>query len=201
MSRVPAAILAALVLGGCGGGSGAPAAPGTASGSGLQGLVLRPSKAAPALALRNYTGSPVRLSSLRGRAVFVTFVYTHCPDVCPLIVASLAAAQRQLARRASEVRILAVTVDPRRDTPTAIRSFLRARDAVGRMDYLIGSPVQLKRVWKRWDVAVTVGAQRFTAGHSSVIYGITGTGRMAVVYPSNVTPAQIEHDALLLARS
>jgi protein SCO1/2 len=196
-----AAIVATLVLGGCGGGSGSPAAPGPGSGPGLQGLVLRPAKPAPGLALRDYTGRPVRLASLRGRAVFVTFVYTHCPDVCPLIVASLATAQRQLARRASEVRILAVTVDPRRDTPTAIRAFLSARDAVGRMDYLIGSPAQLTRVWKRWDVAVTTGAQRFTAGHSSVIYGITGTGRMAVVYPSNVTPAQIEHDAPLLARS
>jgi protein SCO1/2 len=204
VSRRPAALVAALALGGCGGSGAATApgtGPGTGTGTGLQGLVLRPAKAAPALALRNYTGAPVRLSSLRGRAVFVTFVYTHCPDVCPLIVASLASAQRQLARRASEVRILAVTVDPRRDTPTAIRAFLSARDAIGRMDYLIGSPAQLTRVWKRWDVAVTEGAKRVTAGHSSVIYGITGTGRMAVVYPSNVTPAQIEHDALLLARS
>jgi protein SCO1/2 len=201
MSRRLAAITAALVLGGCGGGSGSAGAPGRGSGQGLQGLVLRPPKTAPRLALRDYTGTPVRLASLRGRAVFVTFVYTHCPDVCPLIVASLAAAQRQLGRRASEVRILAVTVDPRRDTPTAIQAFLRARDAVGRMDYLIGGAGQLARIWKRWDVAVTVGAKRVTAGHSSVIYGITGTGRMAVVYPANVTPAQIEHDAPLLARS
>ena len=204
MRRWPAALVAALVIAGCGG-SGSGTAPGagtgTGTGTGLQGLVLRPAKAAPALVLRNYTGTPVRLSSLRGRAVFVTFVYTHCPDVCPLIVASLAAAERQLGPRSARIRILAVTVDPRRDTPAAIRAFLRARDAVGRMDYLIGSPRQLAPIWKRWDVAVTAGPNRLTAGHSSVIYGITGTGRMAVVYPSNVTPGQIEHDAPLLARS
>ena len=69
------------------------------------------------------------------------------------------------------------------------------------MDYLIGTPAQLAQVWKRWDVAVSAGANRVTAGHSAVIYGITGTGRRAVVYPSNVTPGQIVHDAPLLARS
>jgi protein SCO1/2 len=198
-----AALVAALALAGCGGGSGSGgASSGSGSaGAGLQGLILRPAKPAPPLALPDYTGGSVRLSALRGHAVFVTFVYTHCPDVCPLIVASLAAAQRQLGSRAAAVRILAVTVDPHRDTPSAIRAFLRARDAVGRMDYLLGSSGQLARTWKRWDVAVTMAENRRTAGHSSVIYGITGSGRRAVVYPSNVTPAQIVHDVPLLARS
>ena len=53
--------------------------------------------------------------------MFVTFVYTHCPDVCPLIVSNLASAERSLGAAARDVRILAVTVDPGRDTPTAIR--------------------------------------------------------------------------------
>jgi protein SCO1/2 len=199
--RGVAVVLAALVLGGCGGGSVGGSASASGPGSGLQGLILRPARPAPPLALPNYVGGSVRLSALRGRAVFVTFVYTHCPDVCPLIVASLAAAQRQLGTKAGQMRILAVTVDPRRDAPPAIRAFLQARDALGRMDYLLGTRAQLARTWKQWNVAVTVGRNRVTAGHSSVIYGISGSGRMAVVYPSNVTPAQIEHDVPLLARS
>ncbi len=196
-------LVAALVLGGCGSGgsgTGSGSGGGADSGPGLQGLILRPAKAAPPLALPNYAGGRVRLAALRGRAVFVTFVYTHCPDVCPLIVATLAAAQRQLGPEARHVRILAVTVDPRRDTPSAIRAFLRARDGTGRMDYLVGTRAQLARTWKQWSVAVTAGKNRVTAGHSSVIYGITGSGRTAVVYPANVTPAQIVHDAPLLAR-
>ena len=201
MRAALAVLVLALVLGGCGGGSAGGSASASGTGSGLQGLILRPAKPAPRLALPNYAGGSIRLSALRGHAVFVTFVYTHCPDVCPLIVASLAAAQRQLGSHAERVRILAVTVDPRRDTPSAISAFLRARGALGRMDYLLGTPAQLARTWKQWHVAVTVGRNRVTAGHSSVIYGITGSGHMAVVYPSSVTPAQIAHDAPLLARS
>jgi protein SCO1/2 len=192
--------LACLAGAGCGSsGQTSSSATPASTGKGLEGLILRPAKAAPPLALRDYTGRPVSLARLRHQAVFVTFVYTHCPDVCPLIVASLAAAQRQLGARARSVRVLAVTVDPRRDTPAAIRTFLSARDALGRMSYLLGSRAQLLRVWKAWDVAVTSDGRQLTTGHSALVYGVTAGGRLAVVYPSNVTPAQIAHDAPLLA--
>jgi protein SCO1 len=194
-----AALLTAVFAAGCGAGGASATAGGSTSGSGLQGLILKPLKPAPALALHNYTGQPVSLASLRGKAVLVTFVYTHCPDVCPLIVSDLAAAQRGLGKQAADVRILAVTVDPRRDTPAAIRAFLTARDATGRMDYLLGSNGQLRRTWKAWDVAVSTGTNKLTDGHSAIVYGITASGRMAVVYASNFTPAQIIHDVPLLA--
>jgi protein SCO1/2 len=168
---------------------------------GLQGLILRPQKPAAPLALRNYTGAFVNLASFRGRAVLVTFLYTHCPNWCPLIAANLAAAQRQLSpSQARQVQIIAVTVDPKRDTPSAIRAFLAARDAGGRMDYLIGGPKQLARVWKAWDVGVVVDKNKLTTGHSDIVYGVTAAGRLAVVYPPNFTPAQIVHDVPLLAR-
>jgi protein SCO1 len=196
------ALAAASLLSACGSSSNASA--GTAASAihpGLQGLIIRPQKPAPPLALRNYTGQPVSLSAFRGRAALVTFVYTHCPNWCPLIVANLAAAQRQLGSRAGSVQIIAVTVDPKRDTPSAIRTFLAARDAAGRMDYLIGTRKQLKPVWKAWDVAVVVDKNQLTTGHSDIVYGITASGRIAVVYPPNFTPAQIVHDVPVLARS
>jgi protein SCO1 len=200
----PAAVLVALLAAACGssGSSGAAGDPTASTGHGLQGLILRPRKPAPPLALRNYTGArPVNIASLRGKAVLVTFIYTHCPNVCPLIVSDLAAAQRGLGAEARHLQILAVTVDPRRDTPAAIRTFLSARNATGRMDYLLGSTAQLKRTWKDWDVGVSTGKNHLTDGHSSIVYGITASGRMAVVYPSNFTPQQIIHDVPLLARS
>lgn len=181
-------------------GSSSSASP-NAVHAGLQGLIIRPQKTAPALALRNYTGAPVSLSSFRGRAVLVTFVYTHCPNWCPLIVSNLAAAQRQLGSEATRVQIIAVTVDPKRDTSSAIRTFLSVRGATGRMDYLVGSHKQLAPVWKSWDVSVVVDRNKLTTGHSDIVYGVTASGRIAVVYPPNFTPAQIIHDVPLLARS
>lgn len=161
--------------------------------------MLAQARPAPPLALRNYTGDPVSLAALRGKAVLVTFVYTHCVDVCPLIVSNLAAAQRQLGGEAKHVEILAVTVDPRRDTPAAIRSFLAARDATGRMDYLLGSMRQLRRTWKAWDVAVTVDTKHATTGHTALVYGIGANGRVMVVLPADFKPSQVVHDVPLLA--
>lgn len=192
-------LLAAATVSGCGGTS--VLASGAVEGNGLQGLILKPAKPAPAIALRNFTGQPVALRQFRGKAVLVTFVYVHCPDVCPLIVANLAVAQRQLGRYASRVEIVAVTVDPHHDTPADVRSFLAARDALGRMDYLLGTVRQLLPIWKAWGVGVTLGPGKVIAGHTAVVYGVSASGRMAVVYPSNFSPAQIIHDVPVLARS
>lgn len=193
-------VVAALVVAGCGSSSQPSTDPGpSAAAKQLEGLVLSPSKAAPPLVLHNYTGQPVSLASLRGKAVLVTFVYTHCIDICPLIVANLAAARRELGAEARHLQILAVTVDPRRDTPAAIRSFLAARDATGAMDYLLGTMPQLRRTWKDWDVAITVDTKHRTTGHTAIVYGIGANGRVMVVLPGDFEPAEVVHDVRLLA--
>lgn len=191
-------LLGAALLSACG--SSSPPNP-NAIHPGFQGLIIRPQKPAPPLALRNYTGQPINLHSFRGRAALVTFVYTRCPDVCPLIVSNLAAAQRQLGSEAGRLQIIAVTVDPKRDTPSAVKTFLSARRAAGRMDYLIGSRKQLLPIWNAWGIAVTVNKYEATEAHTALVFGITPSGKIAVVYPSNFTSAQIVHDVPLLAHS
>ncbi len=148
--------------------------------------------------LHNYRGAPVSLAALRGKAVFVTFVYVHCPNVCPLIVSNLAAAQRTLGSAARKVRFIAVTVDPKGDTPATVKTFLTARGALG-IDYLLGSRAQLLPVWRAWHVIVTLNAQALT--HSDLTYGITASGKLAIVFPSDFNSGQIVHDAALLQRS
>ena len=70
-----------------------PALPGNVhseSVTGFDGQLLSPLKPAPSVgALRNYLGQRVDLANYRGKAVFVTFLYTHCPNVCPLMTAEL----------------------------------------------------------------------------------------------------------------
>jgi protein SCO1 len=203
MRSVPrgVAVLLLLVLAAAVGGCGSASHDGgTTTTSTLEGLVIQPPKPTPALALRNYTGQPVDLTGFRGKAVLVTFVYTHCRDVCPLIVSNLAAAQRQLGAEARRLQIIAVSVDPKGDTPLAVKHFLAARGATGRMDYLIGSYKQLLPVWKAWGIAVTVNNHVDAEAHTAVVFGIIPSGKIVVAYPSSFTPADIVHDVPLLAR-
>jgi len=158
-----------------------------------------PAPAAP-LQLRDSLGRLVDLRSFRGKAVLVTFIYTHCPDVCPLIVGNLHNAQAELGARAKDMQIIAVSTDPRGDTPRTVARFLRQHDMTGRMDYLIGSKQQLGRVWKAWNiVAKPEKSDPERVEHSALIYGISGLGNVTTLYPANFKPAWIVHDVPLLA--
>jgi protein SCO1/2 len=167
------------------------------------GIPEQKAQPAPPLQLNNYLGTSVNLSSYRGKAVFVTFLYTHCPDVCPLIASHLHTALTQMpAAERREIQIVAVSVDPRGDTPTTVAQFLKTHEMTGRMQYLIGSSPALRSVWTTWGIAA--GPQTNNpeeVAHSALIYGINAKGKVAVIYPANFTPNEIVHDAPLLARS
>ena len=76
--------------------------------------------------------------------MLVTFLYTQCPDVCPLIATRLSQALDQLGPKAADARLIAVSVDPKGDTPAHVTQFLRMHDLTGRMQYAIGTAAQLR---------------------------------------------------------
>ncbi len=194
-----AAATAAALLGGCGSSGGTASSSTTAK---LDGVRAVPSKPAPALALSDSLGHPVNIDQYRGKAVLITFIYTHCPDTCPLIVGNLHTAQSQLGPEARKLQILAVSVDPRGDTPSAVNAFLRAHRMTGRMEYLIGSRPQLIPTWRAWNV-LAKGPQSNSSpdqvAHSALIYGISASGKITTLYPSNFKPSQVVHDVPILA--
>lgn len=163
--------------------------------------VLSPPRTTPALALDNYLGQPVNIDSFRGKAVLVTFLYTNCPDICPLITSNLRVAQNLMGPVvSSKAQIIAVSVDPRGDTPKAVAAFLARHEMTGRMQYLIGSASQLARVWKAWGVGSERDVQQPQfINHSGLIYGITASGKQMTIYAANFSPADIAHDVPLLA--
>jgi protein SCO1/2 len=196
-SLAAALAVAAALLAGCGSSTKHAA---TARPVSFAGAVNKtPGPAAP-LRLRDSLGKPVDIASYRGKAVLVTFIYSHCPDVCPIIVANLHAAQTQLGARARKMQIIAVSTDPRGDTPKAVNRFLKLRNMTGRMEYLLGSRPQLERTWKAWGVAAKADPKNPDAvEHSALIYGISAGGKITTLYPANFKPAQIVHDVPLLA--
>jgi protein SCO1/2 len=175
----------------------------TASGGPYEGLALSREETTPPLALDNYLGTPVNIAQYRGKAVLVTFLYTHCPDVCPLIASHLHTALAEMpAAERRKLQIIAVSVDPRGDTPTTVGQFLAAHEMTGQMQYLVGSAAALKPVWTRWgiaDAATASAGNPDLVAHTALVYGITARGRIAVIYPSNFTPGEIVHDARVLA--
>ncbi len=163
--------------------------------------VLEPAKPAPPIALRNYLGQPVNIDSYRGKAVLVTFLYTNCPDVCPLITSDLRVALNEMGpREAAKVAVIAVSVDPRGDTPKAVAAFLARHGMTGRMQYLIGSARELARVWKAWGVGSERDAEQPQfINHTGIVYGITASGKRLTLYASSFHPSEIVHDVPLLA--
>ncbi len=185
-------------------GPGKPALPGGAqqypAGSGYYGTLALPAQQAPAIHLRNYLGQPVTLSEYRGKAVLVTFLYANCPTICPLIASNLRVALNMLGRRDSEVQVIAVSVDPRGDTPANVARFVREHGMAGRMQYLVGSAAELAPTWAAWHVGSTreVGQPDLVA-HSALVYGISASGRLTTIYPDTFEPSEIAHDVPRLA--
>ena len=95
--------------------------------------------APPDFALHDQHGGVVRLSKLHGKVVLLTFLYTHCPDVCPLTAANLNSVLTQLGLARKDVVVLAVSVDPKGDTPAAVNAFVRSHRLRPQFHYLTGT--------------------------------------------------------------
>lgn len=193
-------LVTAAAASGCGGGGGSTPVSAAKSPAKLDAAgELEPPRQAPEIALRDWTGRQVRLSQYRGRAVMLTFIYDHCPDTCPLIVEKLHQALVELGPRAHELQIVAVSVDPRGDTPKTVKAFLIRHRMLGRMDYLIGTRAQLAPVWKAYDIASEASPEGREVSHTALIYGITGKGQQLALYDQVFSPSEIVHDVPLLA--
>jgi protein SCO1 len=193
--------LAALAAG-CGGGGHAPAATTAAAAprSAFDGQPVLAGSKAEDFALHDQNGELVRLSAERGHVVALTFLYTQCRDVCPLIadhlgtaVAALTPAQR------NGVRLIAVSVDPDNDTAAAVKEFLHAHGLGPSFHYLIGTRAQLAPVWQAYNVLST-RRNESVVDHSAPTLLIDRRGRPRVYYASDFTPRAVSHDLRVLLR-
>ena len=202
---VVAIVAGVAVLVGCGGSGSDPSSTTQASASAdYSGASANPPKPVPPLKLTDSVGEPVKINDYRGKAVLVTFIYDHCPDICPTIVSNLRAAQNELGPQAKDMQIIAVSVDPKGDTPKTVKKFLAERQMTGRMKYLLGSTTQLEKVWNAWNIVSKSDPSRKdpdAVEHSALVYGISGSGKITTLYPSNFKPQQIAHDVPILASS
>jgi protein SCO1 len=132
------------------------------------------------------SGRSLTLSSLRGSVVAMAFLYTHCPDVCPLTASQFRAAQRALGADAGRVRFVAVSVDPAGDTPAAVQSFSAAHDLSTNWSYLIGARTQLQPVWSLYGVGAFDAPTGMSVDHNDAIYVLDATGKEREILHSDV---------------
>ena len=175
----------------------------------LQGAVVTPPAPVYDFTLLDQDRRPIRLSQFRGKAVALTFLYTHCPDVCPLIATRMHEAYLQLGDAAGRVAFVAVSVDPGGDTPSAVREFLAIHHVERELHYLSGSFAELRPVWANYYVGTDArGATPRTAGgtagpvpvgHTAIVYVIDPRGRLRVFLPGNFESRDLALDLKILA--
>jgi protein SCO1/2 len=150
---------------------------------------LRPQIPPQDFTLRDEDGRRVSLSDSRGRVTILTFMYSTCRDTCPVTATQIRLALDDLGH---DVPTLAVSVDPRGDTPDSAQAFLVKRGlSGGRMRFLLGTRAQLEPVWKAYGIA----PQTKAFPHSAYVLLIDRHGRQRVSFPvEHLTPEGLVHD-------
>jgi len=162
-------------------------------------------QSAPDFMLTDHRGQTVSLSDFRGKAVALTFIYTNCPDVCPLIAENLRVASELLSEGArDDVALVAVTLDPARDTRQALQEFTALHRLTDNPNWfaLRGDPAMLTQVWRDYGIFPGTNPAGTTSndagqesrapggggGHTDGLYFIDPEGRERVFMRSSATP-------------
>ena len=174
-------------------------------GASLRGTVLEPSRPAPPFQLTNHHGEPVGLADHRGSVVALTFLYTSCPDICPIVAAHLRQARLLLGDDAGEVALVAVSVDPDRDSVEAAYRFSEKWQMLHEWDFLVGDEEQLSPIWKAYYVVPTAAAPHsgqtgdaYTVSHAGPVYLVDRAGTLRALFTLPFQPEDLVHDIRLL---
>ena len=213
--EVLCSLIVAALLAACGGGAE------------FRGNELTGGERAADFALYDQFGSEVSLSERRGDVVVLTFLYTYCPDICPVVAGHLADLRDELSGEPGlmdRVSILVVSVDPERDTVDRAREY---SDWYGMLDgwsYLVGGRERLERIWADYYVSPLpvegdehaepdpiseegsadslyerLGAA-YTVDHQAPVYLIDPDGTLRVLFTLPFRPGDVAEDVRVLLR-
>ncbi|OYX36511.1 MAG: photosynthetic protein synthase I [Caulobacterales bacterium 32-69-10] len=127
-------------------------------------------------------GGPFRLVDQNARAVnegvlagkwsAVFFGYTYCPDVCPATLTALKVAKDRLGPKAQDLQVVLITIDPERDTPAQLRSYLSSEAFPRPIVGLTGTPEQIAAVAKAYKVYYKKNGTGpdYLMDHASAVY-------------------------------
>lgn len=146
---------------------------------------------APAFSLIDQNGRRVALADFRGKVVIVTFLFTNCTDVCPVLPQMLARVDQLLSDdEKAKLAYVAISIDPKRDTPAQMKKFLQDHRLVeARWTLLSGSLKELTQAANDYGVVVRPDP-RLDFVHNTVFVLIDGKGRLRTEFHGLATPTE-----------
>lgn len=165
---------------------------GSSTAAGFRGVAVAAPIATPAITLTDFNGQPFDFAAAtRGKVGLLFFGYTHCPDVCPLHMANIAAVLRRMpAEDRARVVTVFVTTDPERDTPARLREWLANFDPsfVG----LTGTKAELARAQASLGLGeatreyVGSDSANYFVGHAAQVFAFARDGFAYLIYPFGI---------------
>jgi len=175
-----------------------PAVPSLESGTSLP-----QARTLPEFSLVDTQGNAASPAVLRGHPTLVFFGFTHCPDVCPTTLALLANVQKQAAQQdpaAPAIKVALISVDPERDTPQQLGSYIASfrGDFIG----LTGDASEIVKATRAFGVAaarVDLGGGNYTMDHSATVFALDSQARIVAVFTPPLSAAALARDLARLA--
>jgi protein SCO1/2 len=155
---------------------------------------------APQFALTSQEGTPVKLADFRGKVVALTFIYTACPDICPLLTQKMVDIQDTLGPDfGTKVAFVSVTLDPERDTPEVLKDYAQFWGAkTGGWVFLTGSLEAIRDVTRRYGVFFAK-KEDGSVDHTQLTTVVDADGQMRVQYlGARFDPEEFRRDLMSL---
>lgn len=184
------AFLAALLLAGCDAALNQPA---------FQLTDLTGADFGRSLQLTDHNGKPRTLDDFKGKVVAIFFGYTYCPDVCPTTMGELAMVMNELGKDADRVQVLFITVDPERDTPALLSSYVPAfhpsfLGLYGDADATLRTAKEFKIFFQKQPLK----GGGYTVDHSAGTYIYDASGRLRLFAAYGQGAPKLLHDIRIL---
>jgi len=155
---------------------------------------------APPFTLTSQDGKSVALADLRGKVLAVTFIYTGCPDICPMVTQKMVDVQNALgAEFGAKIAFVSITLDPEHDTPAVLKDYAKSWGAKpnGWM-FLTGSLAAVRDVTRRYGVFFAK-KEDGSVDHTQLTTLVDADGQMRVQYIGwRFNPDEFRRDLLSL---
>lgn len=133
----------------------------------------------------------------KGNISVISFIYTNCPDVCPIITANMINIQKEL-QDTTGINFIEISFDPERDTPSVLNDYKKLYGLNNQFTLLTGQPATVDTLLSNLDIVAektiidSLGhdSSNYAIRHSNTIYLMDNSGRIRAEYPAHRVPPE-----------